>query len=204
MTYPIPAGPVERELVVKKSRFIAWLRPVSSREAGQAVLAQARALHPDANHHCYAWLIGAPSSGHGAMQDDGEPSGTAGKPIFNVIRHKGVGDCMVVVTRYFGGIKLGAGGLVRAYAGAAEAVLSEMNVIERVSKRSLTLALDFALEQPLRHWCDQHGAELADVRYGQQVTARVTVAEALTVQLQSFCAAHGITNVAESPHPPMG
>src|SRR5699024_7997844 len=118
-----------------------------------------------------------------------EPSGTAGKPIFNVIKHKNVGDVMVVVTRYSGGIKLGAGGLVRAYAGAAEAVLSEMKVIEHVPTTAVEITFDFALEQPLRHWCDQHGAELAGVRYGQQVTACVIVAEALTSQLQSFCAA---------------
>src|SRR5699024_10001502 len=142
---------------------------------------------PDASHHCYAWLIGAPTSGEGAMQDDGEPGGTAGKPIFNVIRHKGVGDVMVIVTRYFGGIKLGAGGLVRAYAGAAEAVLSAMEVVEHVPTTVVALNLDFALEQPLRHWCDQHGARLTDIRYGQGVTARVALAAAKCAQLQAFC-----------------
>lgn len=82
MRYPVPACSLDREIEIKKSRFIAWLRPVFSREEGQAVLQEAKRCHPDASHHCHAWLIGAPSSGQGAMNDDGEPSGTAGKPIF--------------------------------------------------------------------------------------------------------------------------
>ncbi len=192
MTYPVPAGPVDRELEINKSRFIAWLRPVRSRAEGQAVLEQARARYPDATHHCHAWLIGAPNSGQGAMNDDGEPSGTAGKPIFNVIQHKGVGDVMVVVIRYFGGVKLGAGGLVRAYAGAAEAVLSAMDVIEQVPERTVILRLGFAQEQPLRHWCDQHDGHLDDVDYGETVRVRLTLPEARLPELDAFCAAQGM------------
>ena len=192
MTYPTPAGPVDRELIINKSRFIAWLRPVQDRDQAQAVLEEVRARYPDATHHCHAWLIGDPQSGQGAMNDDGEPSGTAGKPIFNVIQHKGVGDVMVVVSRYFGGVKLGAGGLVRAYAGAAEAVLSAMSVTEQIPEQTLTLQLGFADEQPLRHWCDQHGARLEDIQYSQQVTARVTAPEQYLDDLRAFCAAHGI------------
>ncbi|MCH2556063.1 MAG: IMPACT family protein [Alcanivorax sp.] len=183
---------MDRELEINKSRFIAWLRPVRSRAEGQAVLEQARARYPDATHHCHAWLIGAPNSGQGAMNDDGEPSGTAGKPIFNVIQHKGVGDVMVVVIRYFGGVKLGAGGLVRAYAGAAEAVLSAMDVIEQVPERTVILRLGFALEQPLRHWCDQHDGHLDDVDYGETVRVRLTLPEARLPELDAFCAANGI------------
>ena len=192
MTYPVPAGPVDRELEINKSRFIAWLRPVRSRAEGQAVLEEARARYPDASHHCHAWLIGAPNSGQGAMNDDGEPSGTAGKPIFNVIQHKGIGDVMVVVIRYFGGVKLGAGGLVRAYAGAAEAVLSAMDVIEQVPERTVTLRLGFAQEQPLRHWCEQHEGQLDDVDYGETVRVRLTLPEARLAELDAFCAAQGM------------
>ncbi|MCU5786726.1 IMPACT family protein [Alloalcanivorax marinus] len=192
MTYPVPAGPVDRELEINKSRFIAWLRPVRSRAEGQAVLEEARARYPDASHHCHAWLIGAPNSGQGAMNDDGEPSGTAGKPIFNVIQHKGIGDVMVVVIRYFGGVKLGAGGLVRAYAGAAEAVLSAMDVIEQVPESTVTLRLGFAQEQPLRHWCEQHEGQLDDVDYGETVRVRLTLPEARLPELDAFCAAQGM------------
>ncbi|WP_101676405.1 YigZ family protein [Alloalcanivorax mobilis] len=193
MSYPSPAGPVDREIEINKSRFIAWLRPVRSRDEAQAVLAEARARYPDATHHCHAWLIGSPASGEGAMNDDGEPSGTAGKPIFNVIQHKGVGDVMVVVIRYFGGVKLGAGGLVRAYAGAAEAVLSAMQVIEQVPENELTLDFDFPDEQPLRHWCDQYQARLEDIQYTQRVSARIIVPTEHQPALEAFCGAHGIS-----------
>lgn len=190
--YPIPAGPVDGEIEINKSRFIAWLRPVSSREQGLAVLAQARARYPDATHHCHAWLIGSPSSGEGAMNDDGEPSGTAGKPIFNVIQHKGVGDVVVVVTRYFGGVKLGAGGLVRAYSAAAQAVLAAMEIIERAPQQSLILHFGFADEQPLRHWCNQNLGHLQSVQYHQRVSARVTLPSEHLDVLRAFCAARQI------------
>lgn len=123
--YPIPAGFLERETEIKKSRFIARVAPVSSRDEVKAWLEQARNDHPDARHICWAYQIGRPgAAAEAAMNDDGEPSGTAGKPILSVIQHKDLGDVLVMVIRYFGGIKLGAGGLVRAYAGATEAVLS--------------------------------------------------------------------------------
>ena len=96
--YPVPAGPVDRELLINKSRFITWLRPVASREQAMAVIDQARARYPDASHHCYAYLLGNPASAQAAMNDDGEPSGTAGKPIFNVIQHKGMSLSLIHIS----------------------------------------------------------------------------------------------------------
>ncbi len=189
--YPVPAAAVEREIEINKSRFIAWLRPVTNRAAAQAVLAEARERYPDATHHCYAWLIGPPSSAQGAANDDGEPSGTAGRPILNVLQHKGVGDAMVVVIRYFGGVKLGAGGLVRAYSAAAEAVLAAMEVVEQEPTCEVAVSLDFAGEQPLRHWCGQHEAELMEIQYGEGVTARISLPDLALADLRAFCAAHG-------------
>lgn len=196
-TFAVPAGPVECEVEVKKSRFIAWLRPVDSRAAALAVVAEAKRRYPDARHHCYGWLIGNPANGQGAMQDDGEPAGTAGKPIFNVIAHKGVGNVLVVVTRYFGGIKLGAGGLIRAYAGAAEAVLSQMQVIEQLPEIAVTLTFDFSQEQPLRHWCQQENARIEQIDYGHCVTAQVTLLAACEDALRAFCGARHI-NIAST------
>src|SRR5690625_1910524 len=109
------------------------------------------------------------------MNDDGEPSGTAGKPILNVIQHKGIGDVMVVVTRYFGGIKLGAGGLVRAYASASEQVLSKLPVIRHAPRTQCTLQADFAHEQAIRHWCAQNNGRVDAVSYGQHVTLKLDV-----------------------------
>ena len=190
--YPVPAGPVDRELLINKSRFITWLRPVASREQAMAVIDQARARYPDASHHCYAYLLGNPASAQAAMNDDGEPSGTAGKPIFNVIQHKGMSDVLVVVSRYFGGVKLGAGGLVRAYAAAAEAVVAEVERVESVPQLTCRLEMGFPLEQRLRHWAEQNSAEVLDVHYSQSVAMTLRCPTQSLDDLESLCAAEQI------------
>ncbi|MAA66988.1 MAG: YigZ family protein [Alteromonadaceae bacterium] len=191
--YPIPASSLEREIEIKKSRFIARVTAVSSREDAMAFLAQARLDYPDARHHCWAYQIGRPGAAtQAAMNDDGEPSGTAGKPILNVIQHKDMGDVMVVVIRYFGGVKLGAGGLVRAYAGATEAVLSEVPRQTFRQTRSVWLRLGFASEQPVRHWCSVHEAEVVTVNYGEEVTMAVAIPEEVHGTFFEFCNAEGI------------
>ena len=191
--YPVPAAPVDREIIINKSRFITWLRPVTNRDDAMAVVEQARAQYPDASHHCYAYLLGSPASAQAAMNDDGEPSGTAGKPIFNVIQHKGLSDVLVVVTRYFGGVKLGAGGLVRAYAAAAESVLAEVERVEHIPHFNARLELDFSLEQRLRHWADQHQGQVLDVQYGQQVGLMLSAPREHLPDLEALCAAEQIT-----------
>jgi len=189
----VPADINQRELEIKKSRFIARAGRVDSRAAAMAFLEQVRADFPDARHHCWAYLIGDPAAAaQAAMNDDGEPSGTAGKPILSVIQHKGLGDVMVVVTRYFGGVKLGAGGLVRAYAGATEAVLSTLKTELHRPQLSRELRLDFAHEQPVRHWAGEHEAELVAVDYGEGVRMRLALLEEALPALEAFCAAHGI------------
>ncbi|MDX1803509.1 MAG: YigZ family protein [Alcanivorax sp.] len=190
--YAEPAAPLERELIINKSRFIAWLRPVADREQAMAEVDKARAQYPDATHHCYAYLLGNPASAQAAMNDDGEPSGTAGKPIFNVIQHKSLSNVLVIVTRYFGGVKLGAGGLVRAYAAAAEAVLASVERIEHVPRCRVVLTLGFPLEQRLRHWASQHDAEVEAVDYGQSVTMRLLLPEQQRSSLQTLCDAEGV------------
>ncbi|SFM93219.1 YigZ family protein [Marinobacter pelagius] len=197
--YPVPAGYLERETEVKKSRFIARVAPVSSREEVHQWLEQAHKDHPDARHICWAYQIGRPgSAAEAAMNDDGEPSGTAGKPILNVIQHKDMGDILVMVIRYFGGIKLGAGGLVRAYAGAAESVLS---AVDRVVQQPVTPArvtMSFADEQPLRHWCEVHGASVDGIDYGTSVLARLSVPMDKLEAFTQFCNAQKLDYVLET------
>ena len=188
--YPVPAGYLERETEVKKSRFIARVAPVSSRDEVKTWVEQAHRDHPDARHVCWAYQIGRPgSAAEAAMHDAGEPSGTAGKPILNVIQHKDMGDVLVIVIRYFGGVKLGAGGLVRAYAGAAESVLSAVDRVVAKPVVSGHITLGYADEQPLRHWCEVHGAEVLAVNYGASVTAEVSVPEDLVESFSEFCQA---------------
>lgn len=194
MSYLHPAASATCELVVKKSRFLAWAGPVTDRAGAQAALAECQARYPDARHHCWAYLVGEPgAASSAAMNDDGEPSGTAGKPILQVIQHKAIGDVMVVVSRYFGGVKLGAGGLVRAYAGVTEQVLSELPLTQRVPESEAVIQLDFAAEQPLRHWLSRYSGQLVDIDYGQRVEARVRVPDQQVPELQAFCAERQLT-----------
>ncbi|MFL1464869.1 YigZ family protein [Marinobacter sp. HN1S83] len=186
--YPVPAGYLERETEIKKSRFIARVAPVASRDEVKVWLDQAHKDHPDARHICWAYQIGRPgSAAEAAMNDDGEPSGTAGKPILNVIQHKDMGDVLVMVVRYFGGIKLGAGGLVRAYAGAAESVLSAVDRVVQRSMDTASVTMGFADEQPLRHWCETNGASVESIEYGSMVIARVSVPMDHVEQFGGFC-----------------
>ncbi|MCX7792579.1 MAG: YigZ family protein, partial [Chloroflexaceae bacterium] len=113
--YPIPAGRARAELLVLNSRFVATAGPAPDVEAAKAFIAAIRQELPGASHHCYAFLAGHGASVIAGMSDDGEPAGTAGRPMLAVLRGSGLGDVVVVVTRYFGGALLGTGGLVRAY-----------------------------------------------------------------------------------------
>lgn len=159
------AGPASAELEIKKSRFLARLAPAADRAQAMAFIAGQRALHPDASHVCWALLAG-PDSGAG---DDGEPSGTAGKPILNVLQHKRLGDVVAVVVRYFGGVKLGAGGLVRAYGGAVSQALDAAELSAVVATARFAIAADFALENRLRHGCARLGASILAADYGERL-----------------------------------
>ncbi|MCF6253197.1 MAG: YigZ family protein [Thiomicrorhabdus sp.] len=190
MSYAIPIEEASTEIVIKKSRFIAHAKQVVSREAAMIWLSEVRKAYPDARHHCWAYLIGNPSCAMSAgMGDDGEPSGTAGKPILNVLNHKKIGDVMVVVVRYFGGVKLGAGGLTRAYSQAAQSVMEVLPTQQQVKMVIIQLICPFALEQKVRYWVTGLQGEVLKIDYTQHVEMRVTVPqqEALTftAQLQS-------------------
>ncbi|OOZ37906.1 YigZ family protein [Solemya velesiana gill symbiont] len=192
-TYSVPAATAEASIEIKKSRFIARAAHTASRKEVMAFVEQAHQDHPEARHVCWAYLLGNPSSASNAgMNDAGEPSGTAGKPILNVIQHKGIGDIVVVVIRYFGGIKLGAGGLMRAYSGAAEAAVSQLPLKGLTPKTVVTVELDFSQEQPLRHWASTHGGNVEAVNYGNQVTARLNIEDSLLGEFEKFCLANSI------------
>jgi len=175
------------EHIVKKSQFIARVAKVSSRAEGMAFLAQARDEYPDARHHCWAYVIQQGASA--AAGDDGEPSGTAGKPILNVLQHKNLTDVMVVVIRYFGGIKLGAGGLARAYGKAAQLVLEDVPLVEPEIYRQVIMEIDFAQEQQVRHLLSQSCGQVQDIIYAETVSLQAQVPETEEPGLrQALCA----------------
>lgn len=163
------ATPVHSELVIKKSRFLAWVEPVADKHQAQVRLAQLQQQYPDARHLCFAFAAG----GDSGMSDDGEPSGTAGKPIFNVLNHKQLDNVLAVVVRYFGGIKLGAGGLVRAYGGAVSQALDEAQYIALEAQLTLQLVVPFARESDLRRLLEQQQLSPDAVDYDEAVTVQL-------------------------------
>lgn len=172
--YLVPTQSIETELIIKKSRFIARAGKAADRADAMRFVERARNDYTDASHHCWAYVLGSPDQARGAaMSDDGEPSSTAGKPILNVIQHKQVGDIIVVVTRYFGGIKLGAGGLVRAYSNAAQKVMDRLPTVKHVHTACRRLRIDYAQEQSLRHWLSRHGGSLIECEYEDSITCEV-------------------------------
>ncbi|PCK09028.1 MAG: YigZ family protein [Alteromonadaceae bacterium] len=192
--YFVPAETVFHEYEVKKSRFIACASYAAEREQAMAQLLQAKQQYPDARHHCWAYLIGSPlAPATMAMSDDGEPSGTAGKPILNVLRHKDIGDIMLIVTRYFGGIKLGAGGLVRAYSRATQGVIDQLSLREQQFFLAVTVSGEFALEQSLRHWLSLHAGVLDEVCYSEQVQMHIRFPGEHQPLLEAFVLANGAT-----------
>lgn len=187
LSYLVPKDCLETTYEIKKSRFITRLFSVTNREQAMQALEQARIDYPDARHHCWAYQIGPPNSpGTAAMSDDGEPSGTAGKPILNVIQHKDLGDVMVIVIRYFGGIKLGAGGLVRAYSQATQQAYDEGVTELKVELDEFELQCDFADEQAIRHWLAQHQGEVLKIDYLQNVHIKVAIDGAQLNELDTF------------------
>ena len=142
--YPIPAGEARVEIRVMNSRFVANAGPAPTVEAARNLLDRVRTAMPKANHHVYAYLVGYGGSVTAGMSDAGEPSGTAGRPSLAVLRGSGLGDVVVVVTRFFGGTLLGTGGLVHAYGDAVKAVLDVLPRTEKVELRTLLVSLNYA------------------------------------------------------------
>ncbi|RUO43831.1 YigZ family protein [Aliidiomarina taiwanensis] len=188
----VPVSQVEVEFEIKKSRFIARAGVAESREQAMEILALMQQRYPEAWHHCWAYQLGSPHSPYSAaMNDDGEPSGTAGRPILNVIQHKEIGNLMVVVSRYFGGVKLGAGGLVRSYSAAAEQAVSALKLSLYQPKVALKIACDFSKEQPIRHWLSEHNGDIKQVDYQNEVFLTVDIVEELQPTLLAFLAGQG-------------
>lgn len=192
MTYQTLTHAANARLEIKKSEFIAYAYPVLTREAAMFHVEQLRAQYADARHHCWGYIIGDPNNTTSAgFDDDGEPSGTAGKPILNVLQHKAIGNVIIIVVRYFGGIKLGAGGLTRAYAGAASAVVDTMQLADYVPVSEQQIETDFANEAQVRYLVEQLKGEVRHVNYSKVVTLTVTLADAAIPELEASLGAYG-------------
>ncbi|NJD08973.1 MAG: YigZ family protein [Gemmatimonadetes bacterium] len=174
--YAIPAASVRTEDVILGSRFIASLGHAPDPPAARAFLDAVRAEFPDATHNCWAYVTGPPGSTASiGMSDAGEPHGTAGRPMLDVLLHSGVGEIVAVVTRYFGGTKLGTGGLVRAYGGAVQHALAELATVRKVARVTLQVAVGYADVARLRRLLEQVGAEVLEETFAEAVHCRAAV-----------------------------
>lgn len=164
----------EAEIVEKKSRFIAQVRPVHSEEEALAFIESVRKKFWDARHHCFAYVIGERFEVQ-RCSDDGEPQGTAGKPMLDVIMGEEIHDTVVVVTRYFGGTLLGTGGLVRAYQGATKAGLAASTVITKYQGFGYRICTDYTGLGKIQYILGQRGLKITDTEYTERVVLNVLV-----------------------------
>ncbi|MCP8857100.1 YigZ family protein [Latilactobacillus fuchuensis] len=160
------------ELIVKKSRFICQVARVTDENSAQAFIEQVRKSHPKANHNCFAYQLGQQPPIQ-KQSDDGEPSGTAGVPMLEVLRQMQLTNLVVVVTRYFGGIKLGTGGLIRAYSHATSSALTEIGLVQGVAQTACLVTLDYSQFDALQNWLAQVQLSATDIQYAADIQLTV-------------------------------
>jgi uncharacterized YigZ family protein len=165
------------ETEVSRSRFVCALAPADTEEEARAFIARVRAEHPGATHNCWAYVVGA-DGGLQKSDDDGEPGGTAGLPMLQMLMRRGVRCAVAVVTRYFGGTKLGAGGLIRAYGGAVGEALDAVGTTVRQRYRLVTVTTDHRRAGRLENDLRSGGRSVREVTYGAQVTIELGLPEA--------------------------
>ncbi|MBC5763727.1 IMPACT family protein [Ramlibacter albus] len=179
---------VHSELLIRKSRFIGCVQPVQGRAEANEVVARLRAEHPGAAHVCWALLAG----GQSAANDDGEPGGTAGRPMLEVLRHQDLEGVLATVVRYFGGVKLGAGGLVRAYTDAVAQALLQAEKVPVQRLVTMACSVSYATEGWLRRELELVGATLLEVAHGSDVRVGFSLPEDAASALRQRLSDRGI------------
>ena len=204
--YPVPAARHRVEQTIDRSRFICTLARAESAEAAHAFVREVGAEHAGASHHCWAFVAGPPAcTNRVGMSDDGEPHGTAGRPMLTVLLHSGVGEIAAVVTRHYGGVKLGTGGLARAYGGTVQLALETLPRAERVDYASLTVRFAYGSITAVQQLLAAGGAEIdaatydADVRYDVRVPRGGL--DALRAALADATRGEGRAEEREAPRP---
>jgi uncharacterized YigZ family protein len=174
--YLIPARPHRVEEVILRSRFITALAHAPDPESAKAFLATMQEEFPDATHHCWAFVAGPPGTTASiGLSDDGEPHGTAGRPMLNTLLHSEVGEIVAVCVRYYGGTKLGTGGLSRAYAGGVKLALGSLPTLEKVERATLEITVDYEAVNALKRILAEEEALTLEEDYGARVHFRVAV-----------------------------
>ncbi|MDC7220841.1 MAG: YigZ family protein [Spirochaetales bacterium] len=167
----IPKGPAFAQIEVKKSKFLAYALPISSLSDIKGEIQKARQEHPDSRHVVHAAVVG-PDGGEFSLSDDGEPKGTSGRPSLEVLKGRDVTNVLVLIVRYFGGTKLGTGGLVKAYGDAVKAVLEALETEELVEKTDFTVKLSYHDHSPVRLLLEKEGVEIISEDFAEGVVVK--------------------------------
>lgn len=175
---------ITHEIIIKKSRFITNLIRVENEEEAQEKLQEIKKIHYKANHNCSAYIIGK-NNNIERMSDDGEPSGTAGVPILGVLKNKEITNVLAVVTRYFGGIKLGKGGLIRAYSHAASDALADEVLVEAIILQGISFLIPYNLIDVFKYELEQLEIDIDEITYTQQVEVKIFIPETKVTQILS-------------------
>ena len=190
--YLIPIIDVENEEVIKGSQFITRTKMVDTAQKAKSFIKELKHRYPDASHHCWAYVVGNPQSTTLiGCSDDGEPSGTAGKPMLHVLQHAQIGDIVIVCTRYFGGTKLGTGGLARAYGGGVKLVLEKLPTKNKIHFSSLQFTIDYSLIGDCEHLINSYPFQNKHIDYSEKILISVDIAtkeiERFKMELVNLC-----------------
>ena len=197
--YLIAAEEVIDESIVTRSRFICYINPCDSAANAKAYIKSLQVLHPQASHHCYAFIAGRPENSQlYGFSDDGEPSGTAGKPMLSMLMGSNVGELCAVVVRYFGGTKLGPGGLQRAYGGSVKQALSVLPTKLKIPMVRKTLACQYTQINDVLYYLGQLGGEVVQQDYNESIVLTLALPDEKLVvfqqQLQTMSSGQLILN----------
>ena len=197
LRYAIPSRIYRVEELIQRSRFITTAAHAPDANAANSFVDSVRELFPDATHHCWAFVAGPPgSTAHIGMSDDGEPHGTAGRPMLTVLLHSGVGEVVTVCTRYFGGVKLGTGGLSRAYAGGVKLLLQTLPTELKIKRVHVSVRVAYPHVESLQRLLDDLEVVVEHEEYGEEVRYQIAVPvmtlETLREQLAQLTSGEGI------------
>lgn len=174
--YPVLSEPLMVQTEVKRSKFLAYVAPTKGVAAAKAFIEEIRLKHPDANHNCWAFVANRPENSiEIGFSDDGEPSGCAGRPMLNVLQGSGIGEITVVVARYFGGIKLGTGGMARAYGGAVNAVLAQAETRLKAVTTIVRCQSSYQWSNLIEQSVSQYQANIVDAQYGELIDYQIAL-----------------------------
>ena len=197
LRYAIPSRIYRVEELIQRSRFITTAAHAPDANAANAFVDSVRESFPDATHHCWAFVAGPPgSTAHVGMSDDGEPHGTAGRPMLTVLLHSGVGEVVTVCTRYFGGVKLGTGGLSRAYAGGVKLLLQTLPTELKIKRVHVSVRVAYPHVESLQRLLDDLEVVVEHEEYGEEVKYQIAVPamtlETLREQLAQLTSGEGV------------